>query len=87
VEVAADRLVPLNEDDAPAHRKLHIRLPTRGISAAEAVKQALEQHPGSLPLVVHRNGAVIISKMRVTFTPALAEQIESILGPGNVWVE
>ncbi|MGQ9525577.1 MAG: DNA polymerase III subunit alpha [Armatimonadota bacterium] len=88
VEVAADRLVPLDEGESvPSDRKLHIRLPARSISAAEAVKQVLEQHPGALPLVVHWNNALIISKMRVAYAPGLAERIESIIGPGNVWVD
>jgi hypothetical protein len=51
------------------------------------VKKVLEQHPGPLPLVVHRNGALILSRMRVAYSPELVEAVESILGPQSVWVE
>jgi DNA polymerase-3 subunit alpha len=87
VEVAAERVIPIEDGDGgKADGYLHIRLPVRGMAAAEEVHRLLQQHPGPLPLRVHRNGATIVSRMRVAFSPELREQLEELLGPGSVWV-
>lgn len=88
VEIVAEKLIPVEETGTrEPNCRLHIRLPARGMGAAQMVKKVLEQHPGPLPLVVHRNGALILSRMRVAYSPELVEAVESILGPQSVWVE
>lgn len=66
-------------------RKVHLRLPATGLEHAEELKQLALRHPGDLPLVLHRNGHTIASRLRVA--PQMLLEAQRLLGATDAWGE
>ncbi|HEY3282197.1 MAG TPA: DNA polymerase III subunit alpha [Armatimonadota bacterium] len=72
-------------EEARPYTRLHLRLPVSGTEGLEALKALALKHPGDLPLVLHRNGTTIASRLRVA--PRLLDEARQLLGEACVWGE
>lgn len=99
VELLAERITPLdgqtgNGSNGNGHRApsaMHIRLTDSHCHLVRLVRQALEQHPGSAPVILHIEAGGREHRKRTTLAVDLSEPvteaIAAIIGRNWVWVE
>ncbi len=100
VEVMGEEVIPidrngeetLGEEIFPSEgngaKIIHFHLPQKDtLRVARSLRQLLDRYPGSIPVVVHRNGDQIRSRLRVSYCQELLEQAVELLGGEGIFIE
>jgi len=94
-KILCSEILPLSEARQRLARRLCIRLDLTQVThkLLQSIKTAVEQHPGSCSLLLHvqetqqKRHTIRSRRYRVQPDDQLMEELRTLLGPKNVWVE